>query len=204
MACPRCKVSARAWPAEKISVEIVSLSLMWTARASGWTPAHWCTQKDQPSHPVSQAMLEGSDLVADDAAGEAGEEDEEDTPSLGPLPAGDPLSPGSTHGRLPGPNLYGSIPVRGVRSRKLKPGSTDPLLLDTNLLTLPAPPYDPSIWSMAWSRTLHPAARSSGVAFSISAWLMPFSHGTKTIPAGVVRAMEQASCPARETMSRWL
>ncbi len=51
-----------------------------------------------------------------------------------------------------------------------------------------APPYDPSIWSMAWSRTLHPAARSSGVAFSISAWLMPFSHGTKIIPAGAIRA----------------
>ncbi len=51
-----------------------------------------------------------------------------------------------------------------------------------------APPYDPSIWSMASGRTLHPAARSSGVAFSISAWLMPFSHGTKIIAAGAVRA----------------
>jgi hypothetical protein len=66
------------------------------------------------------------------------------------------------------------------------------------------PSYDPSIWSMAWSRTLHPAARSSGVAFSISAWLMPFSHGTKIIAAGTIGAIEQASCPAREIMSRWL
>ncbi len=51
-----------------------------------------------------------------------------------------------------------------------------------------APHYDPSIWSMASSRTSHPAARSSGVAFRVSAWLMPFSHGTKIIPAGAVRA----------------
>ena len=41
---------------------------------------------------------------------------------------------------------------------------------------------------MASSRVWHPAARSSGVAFSISLWLIPSSHGTKIMPVGATRA----------------
>ena len=41
--------------------------------------------------------------------------------------------------------------------------------------------------SIAWSRTLQPASRSAGVAFSISLWLMPPSQGTKIIAVGVTR-----------------
>ena len=46
-----------------------------------------------------------------------------------------------------------------------------------------------------------PAARSSGLAFSISLWLMPFSQGTKIIPAGPSSARKIASWPAPLTMS---
>jgi len=42
--------------------------------------------------------------------------------------------------------------------------------------------------STACSSTFAPACRWSGRAFSISLWLMPPSHGTKTIAAGQVRA----------------
>ncbi len=38
--------------------------------------------------------------------------------------------------------------------------------------------------SIARISTLQPAARSSGVAFSTSLWLMPSSQGTKTIAVG--------------------
>ena len=41
---------------------------------------------------------------------------------------------------------------------------------------------------MASRSVWHPAARSSGVAFSISLWLMPSSQGTKIIPVGATRA----------------
>ena len=42
------------------------------------------------------------------------------------------------HGRLPRSNLHGPHPLRRLHPRKLKPGSANPLLPDTNLLTLPA------------------------------------------------------------------
>ena len=41
--------------------------------------------------------------------------------------------------------------------------------------------------SIAWSRTLQPASRSAGVAFSISLWLIPPSQGTKIIAVGATR-----------------
>jgi hypothetical protein len=43
--------------------------------------------------------------------------------------------------------------------------------------------------STALSSTLQPAVRSSGLASSISLWLMPPTHGTKTIALGATRAM---------------
>ena len=43
------------------------------------------------------------------------------------------------HGRLPRSNLHGPHPLRRPHPRKLKPGSANPLLPDTNLLTLPGP-----------------------------------------------------------------
>ncbi len=54
---------------------------------------------------------------------------------------------------------------------------------------------------MARNSTAQPAARSSGLAFSISLWLMPFSQGTKIIPAGPSSARKIASWPAPLTMS---
>ena len=45
----------------------------------------------------------------------------------------------------------------------------------------------PASRTMASSSVWQPAARSSGVAFSISLWLMPSSQGTKIIPVGATR-----------------
>src|SRR5258706_4233798 len=43
--------------------------------------------------------------------------------------------------------------------------------------------------SITFSSTLQPAARSSALAFSISLWLMPPSHGTKIMLVGATLAM---------------
>ena len=46
----------------------------------------------------------------------------------------------------------------------------------------------PATESMACSSTLQPISRSSGVALSISLWLMPSSQGTKIMPVGATVA----------------
>jgi len=43
--------------------------------------------------------------------------------------------------------------------------------------------------STTFRSTLQPAVRSSGLASSISLWLMPPTHGTNTIAVGATRAM---------------
>ncbi len=53
----------------------------------------------------------------------------------------------------------------------------------------PPPQPSPAVLSTACSSTLAPASRSSGVAFSISLWLMPPSQGTKIMPVGATLAM---------------
>ncbi len=49
--------------------------------------------------------------------------------------------------------------------------------------------YVPARSSMACSSTLQPAVMCSGVALSISLWLMPSLHGMKIMPLGARRAM---------------
>jgi len=57
----------------------------------------------------------------------------------------------------------------------------------------------PARSSMACNNTLQPAAMCSGVADSISLWLMPSLHGMKIMPVGASLAIYTASCPAPET-----
>jgi len=59
----------------------------------------------------------------------------------------------TAHGRLPGPDLHGSHPLRRLHTRKHKPGSPYPLLPDTEHLALPSTvvlghfrPITPSRW----------------------------------------------------------
>ena len=77
------------------------------------------------------AMLDGLPALQDHR-GAQGRARAPQTPSSAASARADPA-----HGRVPGPDLHGPHPVRRLRPRKLNPGSTHPLLPDTNLLTLP-------------------------------------------------------------------
>ena len=59
--------------------------------------------------------------------------------------------------------------------------------------------YVPARSSIACSKTLQPAVMCSGLADSISLWLMPSLQGMKIMPVGASLAMYTASCPAPET-----
>ena len=50
-------------------------------------------------------------------------------------------------------------------------------------------PAASALSSSAFNSTLQPAVRSSGLASSISLWLMPPTQGTKIIAVGATRAM---------------
>ncbi len=59
-------------------------------------------------------------------------------------------------------------------------------------------PDDDARATITCNNKSQPAARSSGLAFSASLWLMPPSQGTKIIAAGATWARLQASWPAPE------
>ena len=90
--------------------------------------------------------------------------------------------------------------LEGGRSRDKRQGparqtpppphrSGTPRLAALRPIAAGGPYFAPARSRMACSSTSQPAARSSGVAFSISLWLMPFSQGTKIMPVGVTLAM---------------
>ena len=62
----------------------------------------------------------------------------------------------------------------------------------------------PARSNIACSNTLHPAVMCSGLASSISLWLMPSLQGMKIMPLGASLAMYTASGPESETAGKLL
>src|SRR5690606_20996068 len=98
-------------------------------------------------------------------------------------------------GAVPDNFGHASVPLffRAASAEQLQ----NPNLKDSDHSTISA------ISTTAWNSTSAPAAAHSFEISSASLCDRPSTHGHMTIAVGATRLIQQASCPAPETMFRW-